>query len=285
MNRKKTVIRFGILIILLCAVVAALRLAASIADNDMSDPAKMVEKYTDASGRPFYRINAGINNAYLLPCDKGWFMVDTGYPGDYERFKKALATMGIGVNSIRWLFITHAHDEHAGFAVKLRKESGCRLIVPEKSLEDLRAGRMVWNGKAINSRIAVVSFLYNFVKKRNLTFPPVELGPKDYILRNDESSFLKANGIDGMFISTPGHSPDSWSIVFSDGRAFCGDGAMNFLNILGAGYRPIFITNEKQTYESLRKLLSFGSKTFYTGHGPAVDKIKIEESLLRYYGK
>jgi hypothetical protein len=71
----------------------------------------------------------------------------------------------------------------------------------------------------------------------------------------------------------------STSLLMSDGRAFCGDAAMNYLNTLGADYRPIFITDEKQTYESLEKLIRSGAKTFYSSHGPAFDRSRVEKII------
>ncbi|MBN2041346.1 MAG: MBL fold metallo-hydrolase [Spirochaetes bacterium] len=274
---------FLIIIILIPAVVyACFRILVFIADNKATDPEKMIERYTDNSGGRFYRINSGINNSYLIPCKDGWLMVDTGYPEDYGRFRKAVASAGIDISSIKWLFITHAHDEHAGFAEALRKDTGCRIIVPEKSLNDLRSGQMVWTGKAVNRRIEFVSALYDIVKARDMKFPPIIPGKNDIILTNDDKIFLKGIGIEGTLMATPGHSDDSWSLLMDDGRAFCGDAAMNFLNLLGADYRPIFITNEKEVYNSLRKLLRSGAAYFYTGHGTAFGKEKIEEMLAEY---
>lgn len=260
-----------------------LRYATAVADNRYADPEGMVESYTDSGGARYYRINSGINNAYLVPLADGWLLVDTGYPGDYGRFKNAIGVIGIEPASIRWLFITHAHDEHAGFAAALRSEAGCRLIVPEASLEDLRAGRMVWKGRAINRRIAFVSSLYNFVKRRDLRYPPIVPGPGDLILKGDAVDISGSLGLRGTMMATPGHSPDSWSLLMSDGRAFCGDAAMNFLNLLGADYRPIFVTDEAQAYASLETLLRAGAVTFFTGHGPAFDKGRVEALLERFH--
>jgi glyoxylase-like metal-dependent hydrolase (beta-lactamase superfamily II) len=273
-----------IILALACLLAAGLRLMAWVLDNRATDPAAMVARHADAGGRAFYRINAGINNSYLIPCRDGWLMIDTGYPDDYERFKKALATTGIGIHAIRWLFITHAHDEHAGFAAALKRDTGCRLIVPEQSLRDLRAGQMVWNGRAVNRRIDVMSRLYGFVKRRDMRFPPVHPGAGDIILTEDDRTLMERIGIRGTILHTPGHSPDSWTLLTDDGRAFCGDAAMNFLNILGAAYRPIFITDERQAYESLRRLLAMGATAFYTGHGPAFGKETIEAVLERFGG-
>ncbi|MBN1534159.1 MAG: MBL fold metallo-hydrolase [Spirochaetes bacterium] len=278
---KKTIV---IILALTGLAFAGLRLAAFLADNRATDPADMVERYADADGKAFYRINAGINNSYLIPCRGGWLLVDTGYPDDYGRFKKALSVTGISPGSIKWLFITHAHDEHAGFAAALRRDSGCRLIVPEQSLRDLRAGQMVWNGRAVNWRIDIISRLYGLVKRRDMRFPPVQPNRDDVILVKDDRRPLERIGIRGTLVYTPGHSPDSWSLVTDDGRAFCGDAAMNFLNILGAAYRPIFITDKRQAYGSLRRLLSLGAGEFYTGHGPAFGKERIEEVLTRFGG-
>lgn len=169
----KLLLKTGAIAAILCA---GARVTAYIVDNRASDPRKMVERYTTESGEHFFRINAGVNNAYLLPVHEGWLLVDTGYPDDYGRFKTALASAGIDRESIRFLFITHSHDEHAGFAAELKKDTGCRLIVPEDAVENLQAGLMVWNGSAVNRRIAVAAELYNLVKKRDFRFPPVSIG-------------------------------------------------------------------------------------------------------------
>ena len=264
--RLALLITIGVLILL-----ALGRLAAALADGRSKAPGRAFERYAGPDGRPFYRLHAGINNAYLLPCDSGWLLVDTGYPEDYARFKAALEGIGVPLSSIRYLFLTHAHDDHAGFAAELVGETGCRLIVPGAALKELGQGRMAWNGKAITQRIAVASWLYDAVKRRDLRYPPLSPRETDAILEGEVDAGTLCPGLAGRFVPTPGHSPDSYSLILDDGRAFVGDAAMNYLGALGADYRPIFVSDEEETYRSLGLLLDRGVRVLYTGHGPAFE--------------
>ncbi len=58
--------------------------------------------------------NRVVNN-YLIPCDEGYILIDTGYENGFRRFQRKLAENGIRPEDIRYVFLTHAHDDHAGF--------------------------------------------------------------------------------------------------------------------------------------------------------------------------
>lgn len=58
--------------------------------------------------------NRVVNN-YLISCDEGYILIDTGYENGFRRFQRKLAENGIRPEDIRYVFLTHAHDDHAGF--------------------------------------------------------------------------------------------------------------------------------------------------------------------------
>ena len=62
-------------------------------------------------------INAGdrVMNTWIYEIPEGYVMVDTGYPGKLESVGKRMKRHGIQWSDIRCLFLTHAHDDHAGF--------------------------------------------------------------------------------------------------------------------------------------------------------------------------
>ena len=264
-------------------IIALLRLVSARMDRVGTAPEKMIERLSAFAGGDFFRIKSGIANAYLLPCDGGYLLIDTGYPEDYERFRSALAWAGIDQRNIKWLFLTHAHDDHVGFAARLIEDTGCRLIAPALSLGQLAAGRVKFNGGgAITRRIAAMSFLYNLVKRRTMSFPPLSVGPGICVLSGEDVSLAPSLGIAGSFVPTPGHSGDSFTLLLDDGRCFCADAAMNFLNALGADYRPIFVEDEDQAYRSLRALVARGAKTFFVGHGAPIEDWVVLATLERH---
>jgi glyoxylase-like metal-dependent hydrolase (beta-lactamase superfamily II) len=78
---------------------------------------------------------------------------------------------------------------------------------------------------------------------------------------------LKSIGLEGWVLCTPGHTSDSISVILSTGEAFIGDVAMNFLPWCGTHYRPIYIKNIQEVYESWKKLKRYGAKMLYPAHG------------------
>ena len=95
------------------------------------------------------------------------------------------------------------------------------------------------------------------------------------LISGDDADTLKQIGIEGEILHTPGHSADSISVLLSDGNAFVGDAAMNFLNFCRIKYRPIFIEDIDSVFTSWKKLMENGAKWIYPAHGRpfAVNKL------------
>jgi len=258
----------GLALLGLLILIGALKMTVLAFDRRLPGEGPPVLTPWDApSGERYWRVSAGAANAWLVPADGGYLMVDTGYPGDYAAFRRGLEGAGIGIEEIRYLFITHAHDEHAGFAAALKVDSGCPLIVPELSLAGLASGRFDWQGVSVNTAVDLLGRLYNLIKQRDFSFPPVIPDSEDYLLTGTESDLSRSLGIAGTFLATPGHSVDSWSLVMDNGVVFAGDAAMNTLQFFGAGYRPIFMEDRQEVYASLDLLKNRGARWILTGHG------------------
>ncbi|NCC65142.1 MAG: MBL fold metallo-hydrolase, partial [Spirochaetia bacterium] len=265
MTTKKAIVAIIVIGILL---VAGAVLAVKALDKKIgSSPEKIVTRYEDENGNAFFKITPSVANAYLLPLDEGYLMIDTGYPEDMQIVFDALSNEGIELSQIKYLFITHAHDDHAGFAAALKEKSGCRLILPERSLSDLARGTFDWQGESVNLLVDISSRIYTMVNQRTFSFEPVLPTEDDIILSKERASLPAHWDLKGFFIHTPGHSQDSWSLILQDGRAFVGDAAMNMLNLLGAGKRPIVMENRSEVYESLEKIKQTGATILFTGHG------------------
>jgi glyoxylase-like metal-dependent hydrolase (beta-lactamase superfamily II) len=218
---------------------------------------------------PFQRFKLGFTNCYLLPCLEGYLLIDTSYPHCFNRFKQNLNRSGIPLSRIKYLLLTHHHDDHAGFAAPLAQESGCRIMAHRNALLPLKRGESEPDIFPVNRRIKVIFGLFRLFHKE-FKFPPLNLSDHDILIEEDNTEALKSIGLEGQILCTPGHTSDSISVILSTGEALIGDAAMNFLPGSGIHYRPIYIENLQEVYESWKKLKRCGAKMLYPAHGAPI---------------
>jgi glyoxylase-like metal-dependent hydrolase (beta-lactamase superfamily II) len=109
---------------------------------------------------------------------------------------------GLSVESIGHIVVSHFHPDHAGLVQEV-KDTGARLVLTE-------------------AQVPFIKPLERIVKPDSGFLPIVV--DDNLVLKPEESrGFLKEIGFDGEILSTPGHSPDSVSLILDEGIAFTGD--------------------------------------------------------------
>lgn len=178
-------------------------------------------------------------NCYLVPAGDGWLMIDTGWPDTFSQMLQLLYHNNISVNEIDYLLLTHLHPDHAGLTQNLR-DLGINLILHENQVP--------------------------YINKLNLQFkknPKAnfrDIVANNYTMVNDQTSrsFLHSIGVEGVLISTPGHSEDSVSLILDNHAAFVGD--LPAYTLAGSQEDELV----KKSWETVRSLQT---KTIYPGHG------------------
>ncbi|WP_254768107.1 MBL fold metallo-hydrolase [Salinilacihabitans rarus] len=233
-------------------------------------------------GERWITLSPGSTNCYLLDADEGYLLIDTGYEWEYRSFVEQLADVGVDVAEIEYLLLTHHHDDHVGFANELL--DGVTVIAHEAADELLRAGENDRSGGGLlNRRVYYLAKLRSWlVPEWDLTFPPVALRDDDLLVDGDDDRLLGELGIDGTILHTPGHTPDSISVLLDDGTLFCGDAAMSRPLWAGIKYHTIFIADVDRYYESWRKILDSSAETVYPAHGDPFDVDRLRENLGAY---
>ena len=68
-------------------------------------------------------------NAWAIAAGSGVVLVDTGYfePGSLAQLERAMGQVGLGVEHVRLLAVTHAHSDHWGQAAPIIERAGCEL--------------------------------------------------------------------------------------------------------------------------------------------------------------
>jgi glyoxylase-like metal-dependent hydrolase (beta-lactamase superfamily II) len=230
-------------------------------------------------------VRLGVSTAYLLACKEGYLQVDTGYAHDYPLYRRRLATLGIDIGEIRTLFLTHHHDDHAGFLNELARAAPVRIIAHREAAVLLQKGQndLTHGGGYMNHTVHRLASLKAKLDKRwTLRFPPFALRKEDILLGGDDETLLPGLGIPGRILYTPGHCIDHLSLVLEDGRAFFGDAASSFLLAMGTAYCAVFMTDMEATYGSWARLLRAGARVIYPTHGRPFPAKRLTQNMGRY---
>jgi glyoxylase-like metal-dependent hydrolase (beta-lactamase superfamily II) len=229
-------------------------------------------------------IPLSMSSTYLLPCSNGYFQIDAGYEWDYPAYCQGLARRSIDMQDIKFLLLTHHHDDHAGFLNELTRATPARIIAHRAAAALLKSGEndKTHGGGYVNRFIQVVAGLKMRLDPRwSLTFPPFTIRDEDIQLAGDDDQLLHKLGIPGQVLYTPGHCIDHLSVVLDTGEAFCGDAAANFLIWAGTKYCTVFMTDMSEAYRSWQKLLEAGAKVIYPAHGRQFPASRLVQNMSR----
>ncbi len=224
-------------------------------------------------------------NCYLLALSEGYLLVDTGYEADKDRFFKLLKSNNIKPQEIRFLFLTHHHDDHSGLLNDLIEQNPeIRIILSKEASNFLTKGvnTLDFGGAWCNKSMKKAAEFYHKINRKwSLSFPPYFVRENDIVLSEDNFSLGQITGRKLIVLKSPGHSTDAISLLDEDMNLFCGDSAANYLRILGTCYAPPFITDFEQFYSSWQKFIDMGVKTLYPSHGKPIDIAKIKKNIYK----
>ena len=219
----------------------------------------------------------------LLGATGRYTLIDAGYDGEYELFLRKLEGAGLKIEDIGHLFLTHHHDDHAGFAARLLKARPQITVIARAEAEPLLAAghnNTSNGGTLLNRRIRALYHLKRRVSPDwDLSFPPLTLRTHDIRLREDRSDLSSELGFEAQAVYTPGHTSDSQSLLLPDGTLFCGDLAARFLNFAGAHYCTLFNEDIEQVYHSWRTVLKLGARSVYPAHGRSFDADTLKKHM------
>jgi glyoxylase-like metal-dependent hydrolase (beta-lactamase superfamily II) len=78
-----------------------------------------------------HRLGEEIVSCYLVEEAGAVTLIDAGVPAYYADLTEELAAMGRTIEDVRGLVLTHGHDDHYGFAERLRAEHGVPVTIHE----------------------------------------------------------------------------------------------------------------------------------------------------------
>lgn len=225
-----------------------------------------------------YNAGSRVMNTYIYYTPEGAVMVDTGYEGSLGNVKKKLRKRGIALSEIKYVFLTHAHDDHAGFLNELLlKYPDIKVIISDKAMPVLLRGQNSFFGACSGLTAYVFCKFMGLIGKGKHLFPAIDRRNMDRFIEISPQNLTNVeNLLQGKILFTPGHTSDSISLKIGD-IIFCGDAAMNGVPSL----RRITIwIEDKNAFENSWNIL-IGEKAnwIYPAHGKPFRRGDLEKYI------
>ena len=214
-----------------------------------------------------YNIGNRVVNNYLFAIDEGYILIDTGYENGFARFQRNLKKLNIQPSEIKFIFLTHAHDDHAGFLNKVLAITNAKVILHPKAIERLKSGQNSFEGGCSSMLAYIFCKLFALFGKSEHKFPPIKDEYLNRLITTDSQEFRNLN-LPIQAFETPGHTADHISLL-KDGILFCGDAAMNGFPSIKRNI--IWIENLHEYRKSWEKMIAFYPAKIYPSHGNPFD--------------
>lgn len=234
-----------------------------------------------------YNAGSRVMNTYIYHTPSGYIMIDTGYEHSLRDVERRLNKQGVLLSDIRYVFLTHAHDDHAGFLNELlSKYTQIKVILSDKAIPVLLRGQNSFAGGC--SGLAALSFcrLMGLAGKGRHLFPAIERQYLDRFIEISPQNLSYAEALlQGRILFTPGHTSDSISLRTGN-IIFCGDAAMN--GVPSFKRVTIWIEDKKDFRNSWDILIAEKADLIYPAHGKPfgssdLEKYKNDISKVKLY--
>jgi glyoxylase-like metal-dependent hydrolase (beta-lactamase superfamily II) len=190
---------------------------------------------------------------HLLVNADGVVLLDTGFPGDGRRIKRAMQRLGLGPADVRAILLTHGHIDHSGNVAELK--AWCEApVYAHLSEQEHIDGTFRYSGAA---RVcgALEAIARNLMSYRRV----------DIDLPLNEGDILPFWG--GLrVIHLPGHTMGHCGFYSAKhDLLFSGDLWVRFMMRTQAS-PAIFSDNVKQVWPSMQKARALGARWMVPGH-------------------
>ncbi len=209
-----------------------------------------------------YNIGGYVIKNYLLETPKGIIAIDTGYPGGAQKFRCCFEKRW-PLSELKYIFLTHHHDDHAGFLGDLLKMTNAMVILHPLAIQALERGKS--NEPPGAGYSSVPASLFGKIKK-DFSFPPVEPGNRAILVHNENEQVFEDMGLPVHILFLPGHTADSIGLFLPEtGLLFCGDAAMNA--VISIARHTIWIEDAEEYGRSWDKMIALNPERIYPSHG------------------
>ncbi|MEO8899450.1 MAG: MBL fold metallo-hydrolase [Candidatus Dormibacter sp.] len=216
-----------------------------------------------------HRLTGGVVNFYLIEDGGKLVLVDAGAPGDWKLLVQTITGLGLRLQDLDAVLITHAHADHTGFAERARTATSARVWIHEADVDQASGGKAPRNDGKMSRYLAKAEMyrtLISLLRRRALSIVPIR----------NLSSFGDGEVVDvpgrPRVVHAPGHTAGTAALyIESRGILFSGDALVTHNPLTGRVGPQImpsgFNRDSVEALTSLRALLTVAATTVLPGHG------------------
>lgn len=205
-------------------------------------------------------------------------MIDTGYKHSLRNVEKRANKQGIALSEIKYVFLTHAHDDHAGFLNELlSKYPDIKVIMSNKAMPTLLRGQNSFVGGCSGLIALAFCKLMGILGNGKHLFPAIDKQNMDRCIEISPQNLSDVEDIlQGKILFTPGHTSDSISLKIGN-VIFCGDAAMN--GMPSRKKITIWIEDKNAFQNSWKLFISEKAEFMYPAHGKPFRQDKLKKYI------
>jgi glyoxylase-like metal-dependent hydrolase (beta-lactamase superfamily II) len=217
----------------------------------------------------FYRLGRRLHNFYLISEGAKATVVDTGGSSELPLLEAALASIGLALDDVEAVLITHAHTDHLGSAGQISRHG-----VPVKVHEDEAVFAMDYSA---GSQVGTTDLPLWKPRAYAFILEMIRAGAhRTHRVKNVET-VQDGDRLDlpgrPRVVATPGHTNGHAAYVFEKRRVLCSGDALVTDGIITRRTGPQlmeqrFHTDPDRARESLEILARQVADLILPGHGP-----------------
>ena len=210
-------------------------------------------------------------NSYLYISDNSEIsIIDAGMPGNAFKILSQISEMGISLEKIKYIILTHSDIDHTGSVADLKNATKALVAIHEKEVPYLLGEKKKKLKGMIGGMIGLIfGILLKMMKTQNIV-PDITLKEGDFI------GGLKV-------ISCPGHTVGSISLYNTETVLFSGDAIITDKHSNIKGFNNIATSDTLEAVKTINKIKHLKFEVLLPGHGSPV--LKNASDKLKEYNK
>lgn len=217
---------------------------------------------------------------FVFETAEGLVLMDANYPDKQKTLLKKLQKIADG-KALKYIFLTHHHDDHAGCLNEVLKMTGATLVLHKSAVDRIALGD--------NFRTETTVYPTKFIAltsatKKTSTFEPVVNYEKSVVLKDESDQFFEERGIPLKIVFLPGHTADSIALIDTETNIlYAGDAVMNML--INPNCHPLWIEDPSLFAKTLEKIVELAPSLIVPSHGSPITVEKIKKNLTYLEGR